>query len=346
MYERFFGFTERPFELTANPRYLFLTERYREALGTLTYGLSSRKGILVMTGEAGTGKTTMLTVAHGRGAAEPARGVPAAIPTLTRGEFIEFMTAQLGLPEAVAVSKTRFLRAVTELLEERASAGQPHRARHRRGAQPAERTARGGSPPRQHRTPGSEAADRGARGTARTRRPAQRPVAPAAEAAGRAALRAGAADAPGIGGVHRQAHQPRGRRQRAGLHARGRARGVRVLGRHSPPHQRDLRQRPRLGLCAGRAARVAAGRRGGRARLRSAAPRRGRRRDDSAEPRRLMGSRPYSSRALARPEARARATLATPATARQAPPRPRRPAADADAVRRARVERPALDPRP
>jgi len=122
MYERFFGFTERPFELTANPRYLFLTERYREALGTLTYGLSSRKGILVMTGEAGTGKTTMLTVAMA--GVQPNQLVAyLSNPTLTRSEFIEFMTAQLGLPEAVAVSKTRFLRAVTELLEERAAAG-------------------------------------------------------------------------------------------------------------------------------------------------------------------------------------------------------------------------------
>jgi general secretion pathway protein A len=122
MYERFFGFNERPFELTANPRYLFLTERYREALGTLTYGLSSRKGILVMTGEAGTGKTTMLTVAMA--GVQPNQLVAyLSNPTLRRAEFIEFMTAQLGLPEAVATSKTKFLQAVTRLLEERAAAG-------------------------------------------------------------------------------------------------------------------------------------------------------------------------------------------------------------------------------
>jgi len=122
MYERFFGFSERPFELTANPRYLFLTERYREALGTLTYGLSSRKGILVMTGEAGTGKTTMLTVAMA--GVQPNQLVAyLSNPTLSRTEFIEFMTAQLGLPDEVAESKTKFLRAVTKLLEDRAAAG-------------------------------------------------------------------------------------------------------------------------------------------------------------------------------------------------------------------------------
>jgi general secretion pathway protein A len=123
MYERFFGFTERPFELTANPRYLFLTERYREALGTLTYGLSARKGMIVMTGEAGTGKTTMLTVAMA--GVQPNQLVAyLSNPTLSRSEFIEFMAAQLKLPEQVASSKTKFLQAVTTLLEERATAGQ------------------------------------------------------------------------------------------------------------------------------------------------------------------------------------------------------------------------------
>src|SRR5918993_335449 len=120
MYERFFGFAERPFELTANPRYLFLTERYREALGTLTYGLSARKGMLVMTGEAGTGKTTMLTVAMA--SLQPNQLVVyLSNPTLTRAEFIEFMTGRLGLPESVGTSKTRFLEAVTQLLEARAT---------------------------------------------------------------------------------------------------------------------------------------------------------------------------------------------------------------------------------
>lgn len=123
MYERFFGFSERPFELTANPRYLFLTERYREALGTLTYGLSARKGMIVMTGEAGTGKTTMLTVAMA--GVQPNQLVAyLSNPTLSRSEFIEFMTTQLKLPEQVASSKTKFLQAVTALLEQRAAAGQ------------------------------------------------------------------------------------------------------------------------------------------------------------------------------------------------------------------------------
>lgn len=121
MYERHFGLTERPFELTANPRYVFLTETYREALSTLTYGLSARKGMLVMTGEAGTGKTTMLAVA--RAGLQPNQLVAyLSNPTLTRPEFLQFMTSRLGLPAHVAESKPRFLDAFTDLLERRADA--------------------------------------------------------------------------------------------------------------------------------------------------------------------------------------------------------------------------------
>ena len=60
MYEQFFGLAERPFDLTPNPRYLLLTPSHREALANLDYGISSRKGLIVVIGEAGTGKTTLL----------------------------------------------------------------------------------------------------------------------------------------------------------------------------------------------------------------------------------------------------------------------------------------------
>jgi general secretion pathway protein A len=123
MYETFFGLTERPFELTTNPRYLFLTARHREALGMLQYGFASRKGMLVMTGEAGTGKTTMLTVALG-GLGSDTLVAYLNNPTLSRTEFVESMTEHFGLPADAAASKTRFLQAVTRLLEERAAEGQ------------------------------------------------------------------------------------------------------------------------------------------------------------------------------------------------------------------------------
>ena len=63
MYENFFGFAERPFDLTPNPRYLVLTPSHREALSNLQYGLATGKAVTVLIGEAGTGKTTLLHAA-------------------------------------------------------------------------------------------------------------------------------------------------------------------------------------------------------------------------------------------------------------------------------------------
>lgn len=59
MYEAFYGFREKPFNLTPDPRFLYLSAAHRDALAYLTYGLSERKGFLVVAGEAGTGKTTL-----------------------------------------------------------------------------------------------------------------------------------------------------------------------------------------------------------------------------------------------------------------------------------------------
>src|SRR5512134_2406897 len=63
LYEEFFGFSERPFQLTPNPRFLFLNPGHREALATLRFGLTSSLGITLLLGPAGTGKTTLLRAA-------------------------------------------------------------------------------------------------------------------------------------------------------------------------------------------------------------------------------------------------------------------------------------------
>jgi general secretion pathway protein A len=60
MYQRFFGLRESPFNVNPDPRYLFLTNQIREALAGLTYGIQNRKGFILLTGEVGTGKTTLL----------------------------------------------------------------------------------------------------------------------------------------------------------------------------------------------------------------------------------------------------------------------------------------------
>ncbi len=59
MYNDYFGFKEAPFSIAPDPRYLFMTPQHREALAHLVYGLNSEGGCLLLTGEVGTGKTTV-----------------------------------------------------------------------------------------------------------------------------------------------------------------------------------------------------------------------------------------------------------------------------------------------
>ncbi len=123
MYEAFYDLKERPFDLTANPRFLFLTSGHREALGNLHYGITSHKGITLLLGEAGTGKTTII-----RASLELQRRSASAIvylsnPTLTRAEFFEFLANGFGLGDEAAISKVRFLDALQARLAASLKAG-------------------------------------------------------------------------------------------------------------------------------------------------------------------------------------------------------------------------------
>jgi general secretion pathway protein A len=60
MYQEHFGFVRSPFEMTPDPAFLYLGEGHREGLATLIYGVNARKGFVLLTGEVGTGKTTLL----------------------------------------------------------------------------------------------------------------------------------------------------------------------------------------------------------------------------------------------------------------------------------------------
>ena len=123
MYERFFGLNARPFELTPDPRFLFLTARHAEALAHLEYGLSGRKGITVLIGEVGTGKTTLLRAAIDRLSGASVLCAHVANPTLTRGEFYELLTAEFHLSEQAATSKAQFLIELGRLVRERHEQG-------------------------------------------------------------------------------------------------------------------------------------------------------------------------------------------------------------------------------
>jgi len=60
MYKKFFGLAENPFNVNPDPRFLFSTRHTEEAFAVLTYGIQARKGFITLTGEVGTGKTTLL----------------------------------------------------------------------------------------------------------------------------------------------------------------------------------------------------------------------------------------------------------------------------------------------
>ena len=59
MYKKFYNLKEDPFSITADPEYFFSSQRHSEAYSHLLYGIKQRKGILLVTGEIGTGKTTL-----------------------------------------------------------------------------------------------------------------------------------------------------------------------------------------------------------------------------------------------------------------------------------------------
>jgi type II secretory pathway predicted ATPase ExeA len=123
MYERYFGFAERPFDLTPNPRFVVLTDVHREALSNLEYAIASRKGITLLVGEAGLGKTTLIRAAIAK---QPARVhcVHIQNPALTREEFIETLAARFGLGAPAQRSKATLLDALDALLRRRVAAGE------------------------------------------------------------------------------------------------------------------------------------------------------------------------------------------------------------------------------
>jgi len=121
MYERFFGLSERPFELTANLKYLFFTPQHREALANLEYGIASAKAITVVVGEAGLGKTTLLRAALQSERCRHVRAVVLDNPTMSRAEFVRLLATRLGLGAEAAASKAVLLNVLeTELRARRA----------------------------------------------------------------------------------------------------------------------------------------------------------------------------------------------------------------------------------
>ena len=116
MYERYYGLSERPFDLSPNPRFLCFTPQHREALVHLEYGLAGQSGLTVLVGEAGTGKTTLIRAAL-LGSNSASTIVHLSNPTLTRSEFFEYLASGFGFSQEAAGSKIQFLRELKNALK-------------------------------------------------------------------------------------------------------------------------------------------------------------------------------------------------------------------------------------
>jgi general secretion pathway protein A len=124
MYQRFFGLRELPFELTPNPKYLYLTPSHREALSNLEYGLFASKSLTVLIGEAGTGKTTLLRAALESERCAAVRCVYVNNPALTRAEFVTMLATRFGLTDDASRSKATLLAELERTLRERRDRGE------------------------------------------------------------------------------------------------------------------------------------------------------------------------------------------------------------------------------
>ena len=123
MYLAFFGFKEKPFNLTPDPKFLYLNASYREALAALHYGVGDRKGFVSLIGEAGTGKTTLLRRLLSELPRET-RSVLVINPAIGFEEMLRFILSDLGKPQPSTATKLDMLEALNaELLDTLARGG-------------------------------------------------------------------------------------------------------------------------------------------------------------------------------------------------------------------------------
>jgi general secretion pathway protein A len=121
MYTAFYKLNERPFELTPDLRFLYLSPKHKEALAHLTYGVAERKVFVQLTGEVGTGKTLMLdALVHGLDATTKVARITNT--TISRTDLLRALAWELGLPGA-GRTKMEVLKEVSDCLSEWAAAG-------------------------------------------------------------------------------------------------------------------------------------------------------------------------------------------------------------------------------
>lgn len=122
MYCTFYGFRESPFTITPNPRFLFLSDQHREAFAHLVYAVESRTGFVELTGEVGTGKTTLLRTFLNRLDSEGHRTALIFNPCLSSLELLHSINREFGLA-CQTDSRMELLQALNEFLLEQKVAG-------------------------------------------------------------------------------------------------------------------------------------------------------------------------------------------------------------------------------
>lgn len=123
MYNAFFGFKENPFNLSPDPAFLYRSPQHEEALASLIYGVEHRKGFIVLTGEVGTGKTTLLECLRDTLDRDGVDFASLFNSRLTVEQFFEMIAYDFELP-CNRSSKTEVLFTLNDLLLRNASAGQ------------------------------------------------------------------------------------------------------------------------------------------------------------------------------------------------------------------------------
>jgi len=123
MYKEFFGLRANPFNVNPDPRYLFLTRHTEEALACLTYGIQSRKGFVLLTGEVGTGKTTLINKLLEWLRLQQVATAFIFNSRLNTTQFLDYMMADFGIP-CDSKAKSQILLRLYNWLLDRYRAGE------------------------------------------------------------------------------------------------------------------------------------------------------------------------------------------------------------------------------